>query len=111
MAKSSVKESLSFLESCLKRQGLNISQIILFGSHSRGESTEESDIDVAIISEDFKGKNIFKRADLTKEAEIQTIKKYMIPLDIITLTPEELQDETSLLSDYVRNGQLLIDQL
>jgi predicted nucleotidyltransferase len=104
VAKGTILEVVHHLEGCLKRQGLDITQVVLFGSQAKGVAKEESDIDIAIVSEDFRGKDIFQRADLTKEAEIDTIKKYLIPLDVITLTPEELQDESSLIAHLVRNG-------
>lgn len=107
MAKRAIKEVIDFLGKCLKNEGLNISKIILFGSHASGTATEESDIDIVIVSKDFKGKDIFKRAELTKEAEIMTIKKFMIPVDIITLTPEELKSKTSLISEYAKSGKVL----
>jgi len=31
----------------------------------------------------------------------------MIPLDIITLTPEEFESETSLISEYARKGEVV----
>ena len=96
--------ALHYLEGCLKKQGLNITQIVLFGSQARGATKEGSDIDIAIISDDFQGKDIFQRAQLTKEAEIEARKKFLVPLDVITLTPEELQDESSLIARFVRNG-------
>ena len=107
MAEKTVVEAIKFLEKCLKEKGLNISKIILFGSQAKGKSTEESDVDILIISNDFRGKDIFERAALTKEAEIMTIKKFMIPLDIITMTPEELESETSLIADFVKDGEVL----
>jgi uncharacterized protein len=107
MAKKTVIKAIEFLEQCLEDKWLKISRIILFGSQAGGEITEESDIDIVIISNNFKGKDIFERAKLTKEAEIQTIKKFMIPLDIITMTPEEFESETSLISNYARNGEVI----
>jgi len=92
---------------CLKDKGLNISKIILFGSQAKGESTEESDIDILIISNDFRNKDIFERVELIKEAEIKTIKKFMIPLDIITMTQEEFESETSLIAEYVKDGEVI----
>ena len=68
---------IKFLEGCLREKGVKITRIILFGSQITEKATEESDLDIVIISEDFKGKDIFKRAELTKEAEIMTIKKYL----------------------------------
>ena len=107
MAKRAIKEVITFLEKCLRDTGLNISKIIIFGSYAYGKPTEESDIDIVIISKDFKEKDIFERAKLTKEAEIKTIKKFIIPLDIITMTPEELKNERSLIADYAKNGKVL----
>ncbi|MEW6327242.1 MAG: nucleotidyltransferase domain-containing protein [Thermodesulfobacteriota bacterium] len=106
MAKSRVTKVINFLESSL-REKLHISKIILFGSQARGKTTGESDIDILIVSEDFRNKDIFERVGLIKEAEIMTIKKFMIPLDIITMTPEEFESGTSLISDYAKNGEVV----
>lgn len=107
MVKNSTKKVINFLGSFLKNQGLNVSKIILFGSHTHGKIHDDSDIDIVIVSKDFKGKDIFERAKLTKEAEIVTIRKFMAPLDIITLTPEEFEDKTSLISSYAKNGKTI----
>jgi predicted nucleotidyltransferase len=92
MAKRKVIEAIRFFESSLMDSGLNISKIILFGSQAKGNQTKESDIDLVIISDDFKDKDIFERANITKDAEIKTIKKFLIPFDIVTLTPEEFEN-------------------
>ncbi len=110
MAKSIAIEAIRFMERCLIESGLNISKIIVFGSQVEGEATDESDIDIIIISEDFRGKDIFQRAMLTKDAEILTIRRFMIPLDIITLTSEEFENENSLIAEYARNGELVYDK-
>ncbi len=107
MDKGAVLNAIAFMEKCLVEEGLAVSKIILFGSQAQGGANHESDVDVAIISEDFYGKDIFKRAALTKQAEIRTIKKFMMPFDIITLTPNELESENSLIAEYVKNGKVL----
>ena len=107
MAERSVVDAVRFLEQLLIEQGLDISKIIMFGSQAKRSADEESDIDVAIISGDFRDKDIFERAMLTKEAEIITIKQFMVPLDIITLTPEEFENEFSLISEYAKNGEVI----
>jgi predicted nucleotidyltransferase len=89
MAKRKVRAAVKFLEQCLVEGGVTPSKIILFGSQAKGKATNESDIDVVIISKDFRNKDILERAAMTKDAEIRTLKKFMIPLDIVTLTPEE----------------------
>jgi predicted nucleotidyltransferase len=104
MDKKAVIEALQFLERCLRDNGLSVSKIVLFGSWALGKGTEESDIDVAIVSEDFRQRTIFERAALTKDAEVMTIKRFMIPMDILTLTPEELETEAPVVGEYVREA-------
>jgi uncharacterized protein len=107
MAESKAIEAIGFMKERLRETGLNIEKIILFGSQTNGEATEASDIDVIVISRDFRNKDIFKRARLTKEAEISTIRKFMIPFDILTMTPEEFESDDSLIADYAREGEIV----
>ncbi len=93
---------IEHLEKCLEQQGVTVSKIVLFGSHATGSADEESDLDIAVISNDFSGKGIFQRAQMTKQPEVKAIKKFMIPLDIVTLTPEEYENETSLVATYAK---------
>lgn len=107
MAKSKVREAVRFFQKCLNETGLHVSKLILFGSQAKGAAQIKSDIDLLIVADDFRAKNIFQRAQLTKDAEIKTIKKFLIPLDIITLTPEEFESETSLVAGYAKSGKVL----
>ena len=107
MAKDKVTEAIKFFEICLKEKGLKVSKIILFGSQSEGKATKGSDLDILIISSDFQNKDIFERAKLTKEAEIKTIKKFKVPLDIVTLTSEEFESGKSLVAEFARKGKVM----
>lgn len=107
MAKDKVIKAVRFLEGRLAASGLNISKIVLFGSHAAGRAMEGSDIDIAVVSGDFRDKDIFERVGLLKEAEIATIKKFMVPLDVIAMTPEEFSGGTSLVADYARKGTIV----
>jgi predicted nucleotidyltransferase len=103
---NNIEKVIKFLEQCLKENRLNISKIILFGSQAT-ETTDNSDVDILIISDDFKNKDIFERARLTKDAEIKTIRKFMVPLDIITLTSEEFENETSPVAEFAKSGKVM----
>ncbi|MFH1539022.1 MAG: nucleotidyltransferase domain-containing protein [bacterium] len=107
MAEKTVLNVVRFLGKCLEEKGLDISQIVVFGSQVKGPAREDSDIDIAIISEDFRGKNVLERVKMTGEPEVLTIKKFMVPLDIITMTPEDLESDTSLIADYVKLGKVV----
>ena len=107
MAKSTTLAAVKFFEKQLKAQKVNVTKIILFGSQARGNASAESDVDIVLISKDFRNKGIFKRLALIKEAEIATIKKYMIPLDVVMMTPDEFASGTSLVSEYAKEGKVL----
>jgi predicted nucleotidyltransferase len=109
MVKKSTLKAVAFMKDCLLQTGVNVQKIIVFGSQANSKYNTDSDIDIIVISNDFKNKDIFKRARLTKDAEIMTIRKFMIPLDIVTMTPEELTDDKSLLSDYARTGEVIYE--
>lgn len=83
VVETTVVEAITFLGQRLEKNGLKIEKIILFGSYAKGTATEESDIDIVIVSKNFENKDIFERADITKEAEIMMIKKFMIPLILL----------------------------
>lgn len=107
MAKGKAIKVIKFLEGCLRERGLKISKIILFGSHATRKAVKESDIDIVIISEDFRDKSIFERVDLLKDAEVATIRKFMVPIDIIAMTPEELESKTSIVAAYAKKGKVI----
>lgn len=85
-----IEEIINYFSNRLKVDSVQVNQIILFGSQSDGSANSESDIDLCVISHDFEGKGILQRAKMIRNAEIATIKKYMLPMNIINMTPEEL---------------------
>jgi len=107
MADGKILQAVRFLEQRLRAAGLSISKIILFGSHATGNPSPDSDVDIAIISEDFRGKDIFERAELTRDAEIEATREFLIPFDIVTLTPEELEGGSSLIAQFVSTGKTI----
>jgi predicted nucleotidyltransferase len=107
MVDAKVLEAVNFFSAQIRKNGIHINNLILFGSSSTGTATPGSDIDIAIISDDFADRDIFDRALLTKDAEMHTVKKFKVPLDVITLTTEEYQDQKSLIAGTLRKGVIL----
>ncbi len=100
MVKSKIKKIVKYLSDRLAERGVEVSDIILFGSRARGDAKKDSDIDLIIISKSFRGKDIFKRAEMVGFAEMETIKKFAVPFDIIMKTPEEYKSGKSLIVGY-----------
>lgn len=53
--KDKIKNIIKRLLIALEENGINISEAYLFGSYSDGTSTKNSDIDIALISNEFTG--------------------------------------------------------
>lgn len=109
MATSEITEVIQFLGDCLKERGLDVSKIILFGSQMRGEAGDESDVDLVIVSKDFRTKDIFERVGAVRHAVAVTIKRFMVPLDVVGLTPEEFESESLLVARYTREGKVVYE--
>ena len=92
MDQATINEIIQFLKELLIKNGLSVDSIALFGSALTGEMHEDSDIDLIIISADFRNKDIFERSQMTMIPEIATLKKFKISMDVINLSPEEYDD-------------------
>ena len=64
-----------------------IAELILFGSMASGEPRAESDIDLIIVSEGFKGMNFLKRA-----ARAYDYWDLDYPVDFLCFTPREFEE-------------------
>jgi predicted nucleotidyltransferase len=53
MGKGQVIRVIKEFINALKREGINIDRVILFGSYAKGNVRPDSDIDIAVISKDF----------------------------------------------------------
>jgi uncharacterized protein len=104
MVDAKVLDAVNFFSAVARKNGIHIHDLILFGSSGSGAASPQSDIDIAIVSTDFAGRDIFERALLTKDAEIQTVRKFRVALDVLTLTPEEYRDPTSIIAGTIRKG-------
>lgn len=95
---------ISDLSEEIKKQGIQITVIVLFGSQFDGTATNESDVDLAIVSPSFIGLSSLERRKEVKNSLRQIIKIYKVPVDLILLTPEEYENEKSLRMSFIRQG-------
>ncbi len=63
-----------------------VQQVILFGSYAAGVARDESDIDLAIVSEDFRGK---PEMEVLKNLSRKTL-MVDTSIEALAFTPEEL---------------------
>ena len=105
MSKKTLSELVKYIKNYLAQRYLRLDRVILFGSHAQGRARPDSDVDIAIVSNGFNGKNIFQRARMMRGLHIGLTRRFSKPFDIVYLSTEELSSQNSFLLDYVRRGQ------
>ncbi len=80
-----------------------ISQAVLFGSYAKGTYNDYSDIDLAIVSDDFEGVSFYDNKKLTK-AMLRT----SIDLETHTYKPEEFNLENPFVREILQNGVRIV---
>jgi predicted nucleotidyltransferase len=89
MVKGKVKKAIEFLGDFLAQRNIRVDKVVLFGSQARGNYRKDSDIDIAIVSRDFEGKDIFEKAEMLKGLKWFLIERFLLPFDIIPLSVSE----------------------
>lgn len=84
---------------------IKVEQLILFGSQATGNAKKTSDVDLLLISKDFKGKKYFKRSP-----DLYLMWDYNYNVDILCLTPQELrkkQKEIGIINEAIKQGIII----
>jgi predicted nucleotidyltransferase len=76
----------------------------LYGSYASGSARPDSDIDVALVSEDFTGDRI---AD--QQRIIQALLESDTRIEAVRFRPEDFRDENPLAWEIKRTGVSLLD--
>lgn len=75
----------------LEALGIKVKRIFLYGSHALGKAREDSDIDLLVVSDDFKDMDLWERLCLLGRARLG-IKR---PMEIFGLTEEEFAAQST----------------
>jgi predicted nucleotidyltransferase len=84
-------EVLKECKSALENMGIRVNRMIMFGSYATGKAKEGSDIDIAVISEDFKGMNLLERLETIGLAFAKA--KIMEPIEAMGYTEKEFNSK------------------
>ena len=105
---SQVKNIIRNVITGLKRKGIKVNKLILYGSYANGKPRSDSDIDIAIISSTFNNKNLLKRQELLGEA----IFGLGEPIEAIGYSYKEFANRSrlSFLFDIVSNGKTVYQE-
>ncbi|MDR3625581.1 MAG: nucleotidyltransferase domain-containing protein [Ignavibacteriaceae bacterium] len=107
MVKKRADKIVEYLTKRLLESDINVYKVVLFGSQNNGNPNKDSDLDLAVISDDFKNKSIWDRGPMIMDLEREVMKKFDIPIDLIKLTVEEYENETRMIASYVKEGKVV----
>jgi len=83
---SLVEEALSKLAEKLRRNYGPV-EVYLFGSFAKGDWLEDSDIDIIVVSEKFRGKPMPERINIVRKQAPENL-----AFEILVYTPQELEE-------------------
>jgi predicted nucleotidyltransferase len=88
-----IKKLREVLKKLSQELPVKINRGILFGSYARGEAEEESDLDLILVSESFRGLNYLERINQLLDLEWKLIDALDKPFDLLFYSPEEWERE------------------
>jgi stress-induced morphogen len=97
--KGSIKKAIKNYIEALRNDGIPVREVILFGSCVRGGKKDESDIDVAIVSEAFSGDRFEDRRRIVPLRSCIDNRIEPIPL-----TPEAFASGGNLIDEIKKTG-------
>ncbi len=100
------KENLNNLISQLLnliRDEINIKGVYLFGSYAKGNANEYSDIDLAIVSDNFEGSRFFDKKRINKY-----LLKTTTDFEIYPFRTEEFTEDDPFVAEILRTGIKII---
>ena len=91
------------------KQKIHVQQVILFGSHARGEADQWSDLDLAVISPDFARMSHSTRMDLLVKLAVAVDAM----VEVRPYTPEDLREArpTNFLGHILNEGKIVYEEV
>ena len=107
MAKK-ITETIEKFKQSLEELGIRVKKIIIFGSYATKKARKHSDIDVVVISDDFKEMNLLKRLETIGLALAKA--KIMEPIEALGYTEEEYNSERegTFIGDEVKSKGVVV---
>ena len=103
MDKAAVLKILDRYRIALERHGVRNIKVILFGSYAKGDAREDSDIDVVIVSETFRGKGYWEKIEILSKGIMEVFE----PIEAVAMTPEEWEKSDSFIAAFAREGEVV----
>ena len=92
-------ESIKTLVAEAEKVNIHIQRAVLFGSYAKGTNHEWSDIDVAVVSENFEGIRFYDNLKLSKP-----VINSNIDIETHPYRPEDFTEDNPFVSEIIKYG-------
>ena len=87
----------------LAKNGISVQRVMLFGSWAKGSAVEESDVDIALISNSFSGDRFQDRRKI-----VPFRRKINNRLEPIPFNPQSFETGGALVDEILRYGEEIV---
>jgi predicted nucleotidyltransferase len=107
MAKKAIVKAKNILFKLLWDRNINVDKIIIYGSYARNTTRPESDIDMMVVSRDFRNKDIFQKVAMVRGIHSDIVRQINKPVDLLFYSDKEWENGTSILINTAKNEGLV----
>lgn len=108
MLKKEIIDTKNGLLQFLKEKKISVSKIVVFGSFAEGRERKDSDIDIIIVSKNFRHKSIFEKIDAVKGIHRSLVRRVKRPFDIMYYSDVEWKEENSFILNAAKHTGKII---
>lgn len=108
MSQAQIKKAVRYIKNFLRQRGIGAERVVLFGSYAKNSAAGDSDVDIAIVSDDFSGKDIFQRSRMIRGLNWSLTEKFAMPFDLVPLSSAEWDQSSSLVVDFAKQGRVYL---
>lgn len=100
MDKGAVLNIVNLFKDNISQKGIKIDRIILYGSYANNTQRLDSDIDIVVVSDDFKDMDYWHRIDIL----VDGISDIFQQIEAVGMTNEEWNTKAFMTAEYAQNG-------
>jgi len=108
MAKKEIIKIRNILSALLEEKGIHVDKIVIFGSYAKGKKRKDSDIDIIVVSRNFRNRGIFERVNLTKDIHWELVERILKPFDLMYYSDEDWKKGNSLIINAAKREGTVI---
>ena len=109
MAKKEFIRIRNTLKELLQKREIIPEKIVFFGTYAKGIQKKDSDIDIIIVSANFRHKDIFERVKITTGIHMKLVEKFMKPFDIMYYSDLEWRKGNSLIINSAKTEGIVFN--